>query len=340
MAQSIAEAATKCRVSGVTRLGILGAGAVARHHAAAAHALGLQVSAAVTRSVESPRWQTFKDIAPEARHLSEGTDLLADPDVDAVVACLPWNVMPAWLDRLLAYDKPVLFEKPIALDSRTLKDAVDKCSATGSRRQVGFNRRYYETVCRLAKRISQGGLKAAQITISEDIDSHVAKHGAEVIPHLLAFASCHSLDLALHLFGPLRPVAIRVYPEHGVPRPFLSYNGLLETAAGIPISLALNASDPSPAGIRCLFDDHTTWVLSPIEVLAVFEGYDIVPETAERAIRSYRPRLVEEIVVDSRLKPGFVDQMRAFCTGEIGPGATIEQATKLMDLIDAIEARV
>ena len=50
--------------------------------------------------------------------------MLEDPEIDAVIACLPWNVTETWLPDLLASPKPVLLEKPIALSSSVLSQAV------------------------------------------------------------------------------------------------------------------------------------------------------------------------------------------------------------------------
>ena len=321
------------------RIAVLGAGAVACHHAAAALALGHKVVAGSTRSPDSPRWGRFQEVAPEARYVAEGADLLDDPEIDAVIACLPWNVMPDWLEALLRCERPVLLEKPIALDSASLDRRLAAVGRPPARKQVGFNRRYYAPVRRLAARLAEGGLRAAQVTISEDIGAHSRKHGPALIPHLLAFASCHLLDLCLHLLGPLRVVRLQAHRERGLSEPFTSYNGLLETAEGLPVSMALNASDPAPIGIRCLFDDHSSWLLSPIELLTIFDRYEVVPESQDRAVRSYRPHQLEQVQAEARLKPGFVEQMRAFLSGTPGPGASLDDAATLMHFIDAIEGR-
>ncbi len=78
----------------IKRLGFLGAGHMARSHAAAAVVLGAEITAGCTAREDSPNWDEFKKIAPHARHMTDGEALIADDTVDAVVACLPWDVMP------------------------------------------------------------------------------------------------------------------------------------------------------------------------------------------------------------------------------------------------------
>jgi len=322
----------------VQRLGILGAGTVARHHADAARALGADIVAACTRRADSPNWELFLRHAPNARRVEDGESLLVDPAVDGLVACPDWRVLPQWLDRLLASPMPVLIEKPIGLDLGSVRKSLEKIESDLGSKMVGYNRRFYEPVIRLRKRIGEGGLKAADVVISENTDAHISKHGHEVVPHLLAFASAHTLDLMLHLFGSLEPVAMAPHAEQGEAAPFKSHNGILRTMAGVPVSLALNANDPSAAGIRCRFDDGMTWHLAPLEVLTIYDGTVVEPATEEFNIRRYTPRVAERQIVETKTKPGFMGQMSAFLSGNYGPGATVEDARRVLQLIEDIEA--
>ena len=323
----------------LARIGVLGCGRVARHHAAALAAAGATVVAGSTRRPESPNWQAFKAAVPGARYVADGAAMLRHNEIEGIVACLPWQEMSAWTERLLACPKPVLIEKPLALAAAPLAAALASAPQAGAK-MVGYNRRFYETVGRLRARLGEGGLKAVYATISEDIARHVDGHGPGVIEHLLAFASSHSLDLLLHLLGPLRVARIYRYPESGYPAPFASLNGVLETAGGIPVFLALNADDPVAAGLRFLFDDHTSWVLAPLERLEVFQGYDIAPEAPGAAIRRYRPRAIAHHDEPTDLKPGFLAQARAFIAGDYGPAARPEESLALLRLIEALRGHV
>lgn len=319
------------------RIGILGCGRVALHHSAALAAAGAELVAGSTRRADSDNWRAFAQAVPGARYVPDGASMLADAEIDAVVACLPWHEMPAWTGRLLACAKPVLIEKPLALAAAPLAALLAAAPGTAGIKMVGFNRRFYETVGRVRARLAQGGLKAVYATISEDIGRHVAGHGAGVIAHLLPYASAHSLDLLLHLLGPLRVERVYRHPERGYPAPFASLNGVLETAAGIPVFLALNADDPVAAGLRFLFDDHTSWVLAPLERLDVFQGYDIAAEAPGSSIRRYRPRQIASHDEPAALKPGFLAQARAFLGGDPGPAASPEESLALLRLVEALE---
>ncbi len=320
------------------RLGFLGAGPMARSHAAAAAALGAEIVAVCTAREDSPNQDEFRKIAPQARHMTDGAALLADDAVDGVVACLPWDVMPQWAARLMKTPRPVLMEKPIGLDADEARTQANAASATLGDKLVGYNRRFYETVARLRDRVNQGGLKAVRVVISESLESQIERHGRDIVPHLVSFCSAHTLDLMLHIFGSLRPVAMVPFPEKGEAAQFVSLNGMLATQEGIPVALALNADDPANTGIRCLFDDGAAWELSPLETLTVYKGLDVEPPRPQGNIRRYSPQVEARHEVDAGFKPGCHAQMAAFLSGEYGPGATVEDAVAVLDLIASLDA--
>jgi predicted dehydrogenase len=311
---------------------------MARAHAAAALALGAEIVAVCTAREDSPNWDEFRKIAPQARHMTDGEELVADEAVGAVVACLPWNLMPQWAARLMKTPKPVLMEKPIGFDAGEARVQANAAAASLGNKLVGYNRRFYETVARLRGRVKQGGLKGVRVVISESVESQVERHGRDIIPHLISFCSAHTLDLLLHILGPLRSVALASFPEKGEAATFVSFNGVLATAEGVAVTLSLNADDPVNTRVRCLFDDGTAWELSPLETLTVYNGLDVQPPTPQRNIRNYTPRVEARYEADASLKPGCRDQMTAFLSGEYGPGARVDDAVAVLALIASLDA--
>lgn len=327
-------------VSGRTlRIGILGAGTIAREHARAIHALGHTVPVACSTSADSCHWREFTRVAPEARFEPSGDSLLLDTEIDAIVACLPWNVTEAWLPRLLAVSKPVLIEKPIALSAANLKAALQRVDGRRDDKIVGFNRRFYKPVHKVKERLTHGGLKAVEITISEALEGLVGRLGPEIIPHTLAYSSCHILDTALYLIGPLRLARLYGYSENGYPASFRSMTGLLETAGGVPVALSIHADAPVPIGMRFYFDDRTAWHLSPMERLVAYRGYEVEEPTARFPIRRYTPQPFLDSVAEGSVKPGFLEQMRAFTAGErIEIAATPADSLALLSLTETLQA--
>jgi len=318
----------------VRRLAIIGVGTAGLHHARAAMALGHRITKASARSESSARWQAFQATVPGVQFEAVADNLLVDPEIDAIVAALPWDVMPQWLARLVSCRKSVLLEKPVALSAGAIEAVLAHPNAAPGNKLVGFNRRFYGTVARLRTRIAEGGLKAAQIAISEPLDRHIRVHGPAVVPHVLSFSSAHTLDLAWHLLGPM--AVVRVYAHREVESAFTCLNGLVETAGGTPVSLAINANDPAPAGIRFLFDDHTSWLLAPLETLTVYDRYDVNEARPHSAIRRYVPHACWTYEESAELKPGFVEQMSVFLSGEYGPGARLTDALAIQRFVETL----
>ncbi len=316
------------------RVGLLGIGQAGLQHARAVAACGHLVASAAASGTTSPRLEAFRRAAPDAKIVIGIDALLADDSLDAIIAALPWDVGPRHLDDLLRHPKPVLLEKPIALDAASIARALCAPGAKSKNKMVGFNRRFYGTSARMRARLAEGGLKAVRVTISEDLTRQERAHGAAVLGHLMAFSSSHALDLVRHLLGELKIVRLYGHAERDVP--FLSINGLLETRDGVPVLLTLNASDPSPAGISFVFADRTTWNLSPLEMLAVFDRYEVVELRPGSQIRRYMPHLRDMHDETADFKPGFVQQMAAFLAGDFGPGATPEDALAVQTMIEAM----
>jgi len=320
------------------RVGFLGVGSVARYHAEVLGEMGHVIAAGCGKSADSPRWSNFRSVATEARFQPDGQALLSDPNIDAVVACLPWNLSESWLPDLLASPKQVLLEKPIALCSQAISDAMGQSQGTLQNKYVGFNRRFYRTVQTLKERIEEGGIKNVEITITETVAGLASTFGEEIIDHILAYSSCHTLDTAIHILGALQPIHMYGRQDSGYPRPFRSISGVLETKQGAPVFLTIMADNPAPMGIRVYFDDQTTWHLSPLEHLVAYKGYEIVEPTGDIKIRRYIPKPFLEINEDAEFKPGFVAQMQAFVGDkEQTVAATVQESLALLRFTEKIQ---
>jgi predicted dehydrogenase len=318
------------------RVGVAGIGPAGLQHARAVIAAGHTVAIAAAARADSPNAAAFLKATPGVRMVQGLDALLADGSVDALVIALPWSETPRQLPRLLADPRPMLIEKPIGLAAADIEKALPGSSSVLANKMIGFNRRFYSTVDRMRRRLAEGGLRAVRVTISEDLERQTRAHGTRIVPHLLPFSSAHTLDLVLHLLGPLEIVSLRGHREASAP--FTSMNGLLETREGVPVLMTLNASDPSPAGMSFIFDDHTTWNLSPLESLAVFDRYDVAELRPGSQIRRYVPHVRDFTDESAEFKPGFVAQMTAFLSGRYGPCCTVGESLLLQQFIESMLA--
>lgn len=322
-------------MSGV-RLAFYGTGEAAFDHAEAARQLGAIVHAGSATSDHSPRWQAFHRKFPDVRFEPNPSRFAERNDIDAIVVALPWDKQDSVLDWALHCPKPVLIEKPIASTAPLLRAALTKNKSTLSNKLVGYNRRYYSTVERVRCRLQQGGLRAAEIRISEDARRLRDRRGAGILPEYLLNSSCHILDTAISLLGPLDVVAMTRSRQSFDGLDFDNFNGMLQTGSGVAISFNCNAYDPVRVGLAFRFIDGTYWCLTPPERLSVYQGYSIVERGEGSQVRRYEPRVIEEHEEDATVRPGFLKQMKAFLRLGFGPGCTPPDALHLLDLVNGI----
>jgi myo-inositol 2-dehydrogenase/D-chiro-inositol 1-dehydrogenase len=194
------------------RIGMVGAGRIARVHAAAYETVSRGAIVAVTDPIEAAVGGIAKDYGYRA--VPTFTDMLADPDIDAVLLATPNALHPDQTVQALEAGKHVFCQKPIAL---TLEDA-DRvvAAAAGSDRvvQFGFMLRFTPPLPQLQARLASGELGeaiAGQAAVfgwepSNDWFYDPAQGGGVILDTLVHFG-----DLVLWLFGP----ADHVHTEGG-----------------------------------------------------------------------------------------------------------------------------
>ena len=113
------------------RWGILGAAKFAHEHMGPAiHAARYgELAAIATRDVS--RAAAFTDFAPQLRVHDDYGDLLADPGIDAVYIPLPNHLHVEWSKRAIAACKPVLCEKPIAMQAAEIDELIELRDRSG-----------------------------------------------------------------------------------------------------------------------------------------------------------------------------------------------------------------
>jgi predicted dehydrogenase len=319
------------------RIGVIGAGSITLDHTKVAVSLGHQIVAGCTRSIDSRNWGIFLNNNPNAK-FSPLPDLLVREDIDAYFVGLSWYAMPEWLPKLLINPKPMLLEKPIGINSRDIKNAINGNSNFLHNKIVGFNRRFYEPVADLKKRLSKGGLVSARISISENLDNLVKRWGLDILPYILSYSSCHILDLSQYLLGPLN-VRSRISRPVKNYAPYSDIQAFLSTQDGCGVQLSIKQNDPIVVGIHCHFDDDTLWHLAPIEQLSVYQGYDIQEMTTEIPIKKYWPKRIKVSYANSNFRPGFMEEIKSFLENPTNcePAARIKDSLSLQRLIESLQ---
>lgn len=85
-------------------------------------------------------------------------EILADPNIQAVVLVTPNSLHSAQTIAAARHGKHVFCEKPFALTEADATAAVDACAKAGVTLGVGYNRRFHPEMTRLRNRIDSGEL--------------------------------------------------------------------------------------------------------------------------------------------------------------------------------------
>lgn len=306
----------------------VGCGKIARSHAAAAISLGAKIGAASGRA-GSLNLKSFQKEFDVQTCTENWRDLLTLPGVDGLVICVPWNEIETIAMEVVGSGLPCLIEKPLALTAEGAKKIRARAGANSSRIAIGYNRRFYEFMPILREKIASGGLLSVDMDIPEVVPVWAKQS-------YLAYMTSHWLDLVSNLCGDLR----LEYQFKGVPSGGVS--AILSTR-GVPVHLRCAPGAPAQISLSFYFQD-SVYQLKPVERLSIFGGMEkIVGPTGN----SYRPILSAVHEVDSRLKPGFVGQMRFFLENCIQGNATggqsacsLEEAVVLAELCDALTAQL
>lgn len=85
-------------------------------------------------------------------------DIIADPDIDAVVLVTPNSLHAAQTIAAAENGKHVFCEKPFALTGADAQEAIDAASAAGITVGIGYNRRFHPEITKLRDMINSGEL--------------------------------------------------------------------------------------------------------------------------------------------------------------------------------------
>lgn len=190
---------------------IIGAGFIADYHVKGIRAVpGAGVATLIGRDPARTRKR-----ANELEVVQAGTDfkaVLHDDRIDGVVIATPDALHHDMTIRALEAGKPVLLQKPMALNLTECEDMLAAADHTGTRLTVSFMHRYFPEVRWLRNLLAEGNLgnvhtvRIRNATPGADwanwfFDSNMVSGGVAMQ------LGVHGIDLIGHLFGPIETVA-------------------------------------------------------------------------------------------------------------------------------------
>lgn len=214
----------------------IGIGVVGGGYMGKAHSAGFAAVGTVFETKLKPQLVSICGASPESskryqkaygfeKAATDWRELVADPDVEAVVIASPQDTHKEIALAAFAAGKPVMCEKPLGLDLAEAQEMVDAAKAAGVANMIGFN--YIRTpatqfVRNLLAEGSLGEITFFRAEMTEDFQSDPKgpaswrSHGAA--NGCLGDLAPHILNAARALMGPIAQVngtLKTVYPMRG-----------------------------------------------------------------------------------------------------------------------------
>jgi myo-inositol 2-dehydrogenase/D-chiro-inositol 1-dehydrogenase len=129
-------------------------------------------------------------------------EVFARSDIEAVVVCTPTNTHAEMIEQAAHSKKAVFCEKPVALDLKRTREALEVVRANGVPFQIGFQRRFDSGYAEAKRRVDAGALgridqfRAVGRDPGPPPREYLAKSGGLFIDQAI-----HEFDLARFLAG-------------------------------------------------------------------------------------------------------------------------------------------
>jgi 2-hydroxy-4-carboxymuconate semialdehyde hemiacetal dehydrogenase len=192
------------------KVAILGYGAIAREHAlslrrigAGSIDVGISLSAVMGR-LPSPT-HAFADEFGATLATTDLDELLANPDIAAVIVCSPTDRHAEQTERALSAGKHVLCEIPLATSLAETDRLIDLAERSGLRLMVCHTQRFAAPLIEARRMIASGEVRPRAMVSRYLLDKreNVGWTGRRRswTDNLLWHHGCHAVDAALWLLG-------------------------------------------------------------------------------------------------------------------------------------------
>jgi myo-inositol 2-dehydrogenase/D-chiro-inositol 1-dehydrogenase len=135
-------------------VGVIGTGRIGKMHTSnlVSSVPDAFVKTVASRSVDEA-WAADMGIPVCTRDIAV---LFEDPEIEAVVVALPSGLHAETIQRAAAAGKHVFCEKPLGFSPEAIEPALDAVRNAGVQLQVGFNRRFDPSLCKLQAAVHNG----------------------------------------------------------------------------------------------------------------------------------------------------------------------------------------
>ena len=228
------------------RIGILGYGAIATEHALALSAIGCELVEVAGPNLEAA--ETFARARGVARATNDTAGLISSDEIDGVVIASPNAVHADQALQCLEYGKHVLCEVPLGLSLADVERVARLSSAVDRRFMVCQTQRFLGPLQLLREQVPRATIKHVIIRLVLNRTSNVGITGRarSWSDSLVWHHGSHAVDTALWLVGD-DVVEVAAFGAGGAEAAPLDFGGLIRTASGTIVTLALSYTAQRPS---------------------------------------------------------------------------------------------
>lgn len=237
------------------RIAVIGAGWIGKFHA---ESIARRVPNARLEAIADPVLPVVEKLADElgvAKISTDVADVLADPDVDAVLISSPMRFHSELITAAAKAGKDVFCEKPGGRTIEELDAAIDAAASAGVVLRFGFNRRYSSDFAAARRLIDNGAVGTPQLlrSLTRDPGTEAGISNPERIAPGTIFLETliHDFDTLNWLNPGAVPVKVHAVADALV-APEAKAGGLLDTAV-VTVTYSNGAIAVAEANFNALY---------------------------------------------------------------------------------------
>lgn len=245
-----------------------------------------------------------------------------------IVLALPPELCHQVVNDFAAQGRPLLIEKPLALNTDRILEIQQILSSSRTQLAVGYNRRFYPLVQSVRQKLDEDPIRWAEINIVEDVNHLMRTKGATGVSSYLRVGSAtHFLDLCRHMFGTGQPTTIQAFRSDENDW-FMRYQITLLANNGAEVRVNINDVGRENRGIRVGTRSGRILELRPLERLRVQSSRDSAIAMVNENPELERP--------DS-YRLSFHRQLSAFLRADVTTLHASDESLRLSLLADSLE---
>ena len=289
------------------RLALVGCGNIADFHIPAMREAGFDC-VSVAGSINSWRAKEFAKRHTISKVYADPVELLRDSSSwDALLLASPVSTMLDYIKLAAPTGKPILAEKPVALNHEELTPTLKYQNVL-----VAYNRRFYSTAEYAKTFVDSHTDIIIKVSISEKrIDPDHNLGFPHRLPLLSYQNSVHLFDLVNFLAGKVQWEAASAICGRDK---YLGVVAFGKSDKGFTVQLDNCFNSPDNFAVNIISGDERV-ELRPIEIARYYKGMQVNEPTKKIPFRTYTPKLIDQIIVtdeEGGFKSGFLMQAKDF----------------------------